>query len=37
MFLSLSEIFGAAKKAEMANIEQMKKIIPITTREITID
>ena len=27
-------MFGAAKRAEMANIEQMKKIIPLITREI---
>ena len=26
--------FGAAKRAEMANIEQLKKIIPLITREI---
>ena len=28
-----AEIFGAAKRAEMANIEQMKKIIRLITRE----
>ena len=27
-------IFGAAKRAEMADIEQLKKIIPLITREI---
>ena len=27
--------FGAATRAEMANIEQMKKIIPLITREIS--
>ena len=30
-----AEIFGAAKRAEMANIEQRKKIIPLITREIS--
>ena len=30
-----AEIFGAAKRAQMANIEQMKKIIPFVMREIT--
>ena len=29
-----AENFGAAKRAQMANIEQMKKIIPFITREI---
>ena len=29
-----AEIFGATKRAEMADIEQMKKIIPLITREI---
>ena len=27
-----AEILGAAKRAEMANIEQMKKIVPLITR-----
>ena len=29
-----TEIFGAAKRAEMADIEQMKKIVPLITCEI---
>ena len=31
-----AEIFGAAKRAEMANTEQMTKIIPLITREIPV-
>ena len=30
-----AEIFGAAEGPEMANIEQMKKIIPLITHEIS--
>ena len=30
-----AETFGASKRAEMANIEQNKKIVPLITREIT--
>ena len=30
-----AEIFGAAKRAETANFEQMKKIIPLITCEIS--
>ena len=29
-----AEIFGAAKRAEMANVEHVKKIIPLNTSEL---
>ena len=29
-----AEIYGAAKRAEMANVEQLKKIVPLITRAI---
>ena len=29
-----AENFGAAKRADIANIEQLKKIVPLITREI---
>ena len=34
MQLPKLKFLGAAKRAELANIEQMKKIIPLITREI---